>query len=381
MNYQILERKYLANTYPFRGLTIVRGKGVYLYDSEGKKYLDMMSNYGINIFGHSHPKIIKALKTQLSKLINLHSSFTNDQRALASELLVKKCDQNLTKVFWSNSGSEAVEAALKFAVLATKKKKFIAAKGSYHGKTLGSLSVTFNQKYRKSFEPLLWEVDWVEFGDLQEIKKVIDQKTAAVILEPIQGERGIILSPANYLKKVREICDEQNVLLIIDEIQTGLGRTGSFLASQGVKPDILCLGKALGGGIPIGATIITEEIAKTLSPGIHTSTFGGNPLALAGALAVLNLIDEKLLSRVQKLGDYFLKRLREIKSQQIKEVRGKGLMLALELKLTNTPILKALQERRILAIPARENVVRFLPPFIIEKKHIDQVIRVLKEIF
>ena len=382
MNYQFLDEKYLLDTYPRRGVTFLRGKGVYLYDDKGRKYLDMMSNYGVNIFGHGYSELNKALKNQLSRLTNLHCGFSNDKRSLASQALIKRCGENFAKVYWGNSGAEAIEAALKFAAFATGKKKFVAAKNSFHGKTLGALSAMGKKEYRQPFEPLLWNFVHAEFGSPKAVREVIDNKTAAVILEPIQGEGGIILPPINYLKEVREICDKNNILLILDEVQTGLGRTGTFLASEdfGVEVDILCLGKALGGGIPVGATLVTEEISRKLTKGLHTSTFGGNPLASAGALATLNLIDKKLLSHVRNLGLYFLKQLGQIKSNQITEVRGKGLMIALELQSKNTPFLKALQEKKILAIPAGNNVVRFLPPFIIEKEHIDEVTAALKEI-
>jgi len=382
MNYQFLDEKYLLDTYPRRGVTFLRGKGVYLYDDKGRKYLDMMSNYGVNIFGHGYLELSKALKNQLSRLTNLHCGFSNDKRSLASQALIKRCGENFAKVYWGNSGAEAIEAALKFAAFATGKKKFVAAKNSFHGKTLGALSAMGKKEYRQPFEPLLWNFVHAEFGSPKAVREVIDNKTAAVILEPIQGEAGIILPPINYLKEVREICDKNNILLILDEVKTGLGRTGTFLASEdfGVEVDILCLGKALGGGIPVGATLVTEEISRKLTKGLHTSTFGGNPLASAGALATLNLIDKKLLSHVRNLGLYFLKQLGQIKSNQITEVRGKGLMIALELQSKNTPFLKALQEKKILAIPAGNNVVRFLPPFIIEKEHIDEVTAALKEI-
>jgi len=381
MNHLDLDKKYLVDVYPRRGITLVRGEGVYLYDEKGRKYLDMMSNYGVNIFGHGNSRLIKALGDQLAKLTNLHCSFSNDKRSLASQAIIERCGKNFAKVFWGNSGSEAVEAALKFAVLATGKKKFISAKNSFHGKTLGALSATGGEKYRQPFEPLLWEFVQVDFGNSELIREAIDEKVAAVILEPIQGEGGIIVPPTDYLKEVRKICDEKNVLLILDEVQTGVGRTGAFLASEsfGASGDILCLGKALAGGIPIGATLVTEKIAKIMKKSIHSSTFGGNPLACAGVLATLDLIDKKLLSRIENLGLYFLEKLHQIESDKIIEVRGKGMMIAIELKSDNTPILKILQDRGILAIPAGNNVVRFLPPYIIEKENIDKVVTALKE--
>jgi predicted acetylornithine/succinylornithine family transaminase len=372
----------LLSVYPDRKLKLVKGKGIYLFDEKGQKYLDLMSNYGVNIFGHSHPKISKALKRQISKLINLHSSFQNKEREKASQLLLKKCNLKDWKVFWTNSGSEAVEASLKFAAFFTKKKKFIAAKNSFHGKTLGALSATGKKEYREDFEPLLWEFVHVDFGKEEKIEEVIDENTAGVILEPIQGEGGVILPQKEYLKKVKEICEKFKALLILDEIQTGLGRTGYFLASHffEVLPDIICLGKALGGGIPAGATLLKKEIAEKIKVGLHTSTFGGNPLACAGAIAVLELLDSKILSHVREIGEYFLEKLKDLKSEKIVEVRGKGLILAIELNSNATLFLKELQKRKILAIPAGKNVIRFLPPFIIGKKEVDFVVNTLKEI-
>jgi predicted acetylornithine/succinylornithine family transaminase len=383
MNYQFLDEKYLVDTYPRRGITIVKGKGVYLFDEKGRKYLDMMSNYGVNVFGHSYPPIIKAIQKQLKRLTNLHCSFSNDQRSLASLKLIEMCGKDYSKVYWSNSGTEAIEAALKFAAFFTKKKKFISAKNSYHGKTLGALSATGREKYRKPFEPLLWEFLHVDFGNAKAIEEAIDEKTAGVILEPIQGEGGIILPPKDYFRKVREICDKKGVLLILDEIQTGVGRTGKFLASQnfGVEGDIICLGKALAGGIPVGVTILKQKVAEKLERGIMSSTFGGNPLACAATLAVLSLVGEKLLSHIKEMGNYFLENLKQIKSEKIVEVRGKGLMIGIEFKTNVTPILKALQEKGILAIPAGEgNVIRFLPPYIVEKRHIQETVKALREI-
>lgn len=381
-DYQFLQQKYLVPTYPRRGLTFVRGKGVYLFDEKGNQYLDLMTNYGVNIFGYNHPKITKRLGEQIKRLTNLHCSFANDKRAEASEKLVKRCKGDCTQVYWSNSGSEAVEAALKFAVLATGKKRFIAAKNAYHGKTLGALSATTGEKYRKFFEPLLWEFFHVEYGNTEKLAKMIDNKTAAVILEPIQGEGGVVVPPEEYLSKVRKICDKKGILLILDEIQTGIGRTGRFLASEtdGINADILCLGKSLAAGMPVGATLVTQTIANEIPKSVHTSTFGGNPLTCTGVLITLELLDETVLENVRRVGNYFLNSLKEIKSKQMVEVRGRGLMIGIEVKGSRDKILKRLQQRKILAIPAGEHAVRFLPPYIITKQEIDQAIKALQEI-
>lgn len=375
-DYLLLQQKYLVNTYPNRGLTLVSGEGPYLYDESCRQYLDLMSNYGVNIFGYNHPFIKKRIILQFEKLPTLHCSFTNDIRAEAAERLVKRCGHNLSSIYFSNSGAEAIEAALKFAVLTSGRKKFIACCHGYHGKTLGALSATDGKKYKQAFEPLLWDFKHIDYNNIFQLKEVIDDQTAAFVVEPIQGEAGIILPDKGYLKKVREICDQRQILLIIDEIQTGVGRTGYFLASQKDKItyDIVCLGKGLAGGIPIGATLVSQRVALKILKNSHTSTFGGNPLACAGILATLDLLDEKMLKHIQVLGDYFLSKLKTIKSSLISEVRGQGLMIGLEFNDQRNEILKRLQLNQILAIPAGENVIRFLPPYVIEKENIDFLI-------
>ena len=381
-NYNFLQQKFVVNTYVNRGLTVVRGEGVYLYDEKGSKYLDLMSNYGVNILGHSPSLITKHLSDQLGKLTVLHGSFASDTRAEAAFQLIKKCGGQLSQVYFSNSGAEAVEAALKFAVLATGKKKFISASHGYHGKTLGALSATYGDKYKKMFSPLLWDFEFIEHGNTESLEKAIGPEVAAFIVEPIQGEGGIYTPPADYLQKVREMCDKHNILLILDEIQTGCGRTGTFLASQKSKIhyDIVCMGKGLAGGLPVGATLVSKEIAIKIPKQIHTSTFGGNPLACAGIVATLELLSEVMMVHVQEMGTYFMNQLKTINSTLITEVRGQGLMIGLEMKDKRSEMLKELQINHILTIPAGENVVRFLPPFIIQKKHIDEAITVLNTI-
>ena len=374
MNYHLLQQKYTVNTYPDRLITLVRGQGVYLFDQAGTRYLDMMSNYGVNIFGYSHPKIDRALIGQIKRLTTLHGVFNNDIRAEASERLVKKCGGDYSKVYWSNSGAEAIEAALKFAVLSSGKKKFVVCKRGYHGKTLGALSATAGDKYKAPFEPLLWKFAQVEFGDTEVLEKAIDKQTAAFLIEPIQGEGGVVVPAVGYLGEVRKICHKRKILLIIDEIQTGCGRTGSFLASEGVGADILCLGKGLAGGVPIGATVVSAKVAGAIPKHVHTSTFGGNPLACSGVIATLSLLDNKILKQVSGLGDYFVAKLRQIKSKLIVDVRGRGLLVGVEVKDSRNQLLKLMQDEKILVIPAGEDVVRFLPPFLITKKNIDLVV-------
>lgn len=381
MDHNFLQQKYVLNTYVNRQLTLVRGQGVFLYGEDGGRYLDLMGNYGVNIFGHSHPKITKVIAAQLKRLTVLHGSFGNDVRAEASEALVKRCGENYARVYWSNSGAEAVEAALKFAVLATGKRRFIACENGYHGKTLGALSATGGDKYKKQFEPLLWEFARVPFDDIEALEKAIDAETAAFIIEPVQGEGGVLIPAEDYLSKAREICSRRGILLVIDEIQTGAGRTGRFLVSEGVPADIICLGKGLAGGLPVGATLVSEKVAQSVPRHMHTSTFGGNPLACAGVIATLNLLDEKLMARVAEVGRYFGEELAALRSGLISEIRGRGLMFGLTIKDNKRDkVLQLLQKERILAIPAGDDVVRLLPPLILEKKHVDLGVGALKKV-
>ncbi|OGH36632.1 MAG: hypothetical protein A2959_03435 [Candidatus Levybacteria bacterium RIFCSPLOWO2_01_FULL_38_23] len=381
-NYQFLQQKYQVNTYVNRGVTFIKGKGIYLFDENNNRYLDMMSNYGVNIFGYADAVITKTLTLQLNKLTTLHGSFSNDKRAEASFDLIKKCGFSYSHVYWSNSGAEANEAALKFAVTATGKRRIVACDHSYHGKTLGALSVTAGEKYRKPFLPLLWDVVFIPYNNSIALEKIIDKNTAAFIVEPIQGEGGIYVPDQNYLKKVRKICNKYGILLIIDEIQTGMGRTGEFLSTQKIKveADILTLGKGLAGGIPVGATLVNQRVGSIMFKGLHTSTFGGNPLACAGVIAALNKLDKTMLDHVKKVGSYFITELKKIRSSLITAVRGEGLMIGLEIKGNRNDLLKKLQSEKILAIPAGDTVVRFLPPYIVEKKHIDEVVFKLKKI-
>lgn len=380
--FEILQRRYLVDSYINRGITFVRGEGCYLIDESGEKYLDLMSNYGVNIFGYNHPYLTQAIAAELPELMTLHGSFNNDLRALAAQELVSRCGHGLSRVQFSSSGAEAIEAALKFAVLATGRKKFIACCGGFHGKTLGALSATYQPKYRTLFEPLLWDFKFIPYNDLDSLKGTIDDSFAAFLLEPLQGEGGINVPAEGYLKEVRRICQQKGVLIILDEIQAGGGRTGSFLASDEEMDelDILCLGKGLAGGLPFGATLVSREIAERIPRSIHTSTFGGNPLACAGLLATLELLNDELLHQVKNIGGYFLNRLREIKSDLIIEVRGKGLMIGMEVKEKRGTVIKELQKRKILAVPAASNVVRFLPPYIVEKSQIDECLEKLEEI-
>lgn len=377
-------KNYLIALYPNRGITFTKGNGVYLYDQNGETYLDLGSNYGVNIFGYNHPSITKALQRQLNNLVNLHCSFNNHVRTQAAENLLKATSGRLSKIFFSNSGAEAIEAALKFARVATGKSHFIAMKNAYHGKTLGALSATGGDRYRNPFLPLLWNFTHVSLGDIEELQCSISSNTAAIMIEPVQGEGGIHVAPQEFYSQLQDICLRRNILLIVDEIQTGVGRTGTFLAGEqfGLKPDILCLGKGIAGGIPIGVTLVTREISSKIPMLIHTSTFGGNPLACAGILAVLKELENgKVFDEVKELGKYFLDQLKSINTPKIIEVRGLGLMIGMELEENATPVLRALQQDRIIALPAGSNIVRFLPPLTITKNELDKAISTLKRIY
>lgn len=380
-----IHQHFLLNTYPFRGKVFIKGEGNYLIDEQDNKYLDLMTNYGVNIFGYGNSHLTESLVNQINKLPNLHCSFVNPERALVAKNLIKKTGGRLKKVYFGNSGAEAVEAAIKFALLYSERKGIISMEGGFHGKTLAALSVTNNSKYRNGLTSSLMEISFAKFNDLNSLKELISDQTAAIIMEPIQGETGIIVSDRNYLQAVEKLCRENNILLIFDEIQTGSGRTGSFLAAQefGVEPDIVCLGKGIGGGIPVGVVLVSNAVAGQINKAMQTSTFGGNPLTCTGINATLDLLDDELLIRVKELGEYFINKLRDINSDLIVEVRGKGLMIGVEIadeKVDRDQILKELQNKFILASPAGENVVRFLPPFTITKKEIDRVILTLKSV-
>lgn len=371
---QRLEALRLLDAYPRRGLTIRRGEGMYLEDDQGRRFLDMMSNYGVSILGHNHPAIVEALTGQLRTLGSLHGSFAGEIRARAAAALLDRCGGGLGKVFFANSGSEANEAAIKFAVLATGRKRFVAFRNGFHGKTLGALSATDGGAYRAPFEPLLWDFDFAPYGEAEGLE-MIDERTAGVIVEPVQGEGGVRVPPPHFLAGLEKACAVSGAVLILDEIQTGLGRTGRFLASSAEvpEPDIITLGKGLAGGVPAGAVLLSERISRAIPRKIHTSTFGGNPLAAAGILAVLSVLTDEFLQKVERRGRALAERLRAIDSDEIVDIRGKGLMIGAEVRSERDAILRLLQKERVLAIPAGPGVVRFLPPYIVEADQLEDV--------
>lgn len=378
------EHAFMAPLFWKRPVAVERGEGVHLYDTEGNEYLDFTSNYGVAITGHCHPVVVQAIKDQAEKLLSCHGSLYNQSRSLFMEKLSEMAPRHLNKYFFSNSGTESVEYALKLARKVTGKKGFVAMMNCFHGKTMGSLSLTWKKKYREPFMPLLQDVSHVPFGKADRLRDAINDDTAAVILEPIQGESGINVPPEGYLNEVRDICSDKGVLMILDEIQTGTGRTGRFLAAEhsNVKPDVVCLSKALASGFPLGATLCTEEAASKLKVGDHSSTFGGNPLACAAGKATLDVIQgENLIKRAEIMGEYLQTKLQSLLDYIcVREVRGKGLMLAVEMKFDALNVLTGCMEKGLLVLDAGRNVVRLLPPLVLTENDADKAIEILTEV-
>ena len=369
----------LLDLYPNRGLTFTRAEGMFLITRDGRRYLDMGAGYGACLFGHAHPAIVDALQRQVRELTTLHGSFGTEMRGRASVALAARLPMPAPALCWTNSGTEAIEAALKFAVAISGRRRFVAFQGAYHGKTLGALSATHGAAYRAAFEPLLWDFAHAPYGDIAAADAVIDERTAAVIVEPIQGESGIIVPPQGFLAALRAVCDRKGALLIADEIQTGCGRTGSFTVcgAEGVAPDILCLGKGLAGGIPVGVAAVAERHAVAIPRGSHTSTFGGNPLAAAGTLAVLSLITDDLLRGVVEQGAWLRQHLARFSG----DVRGRGFMLGFAAAGKRDAILKGLQAQGVIAIPAGPDVVRLLPALIAEPADLQLTVDALERHF
>ena len=379
MDIQALESRYTSGLYAKRPLTIVRGQGALVWDDQGRAYIDCVAGHGVANIGHSHPKVVEALRAQAERIITCPEMFYNDTRARLLERLGNLVP-GMERVFLCNSGTEAVEAAIKFARFSTGRAGIVAAMRGFHGRTLGSLSATWNKKYRAPFQPLVPEFSHVPFNKPAALREAVTENTAAVLLEAVQGEGGIHPATPEFLQTAQEICRERGALLIIDEIQSGMGRTGKMFAFQhsGVQPDLVTLAKGIAGGVPMGAVLIGERVAP-LKPGIHGTTFGGNPLAAAASLATLDVLEgENLPQRAAETGAYFLERLRSIQNPLIREVRGAGLMIGVELKQKVAPVIQGLMAHGVLALPAGMTVVRFLPPLVITTAQIDTVVAAFK---
>ena len=379
MNIQELEQTYELAVYPRRDIVLVRGRGARLFDENGREYIDCAANVGVSNIGHGNEAVARAVHDQYLTLANCYSMFYNPVRARLAEKLASLAPGNLNRVFFCNSGSEANEAAIKFARTSTGRQELIAAMRGFHGKTMGALAATWGPEYQKPFAPMLPGVKHVPYNNLTKLEAAVGDNTAAILLEVVQGEGGVRVGDSDYFQNVREICNARGVLLIIDEVQTGFGRTGTlFACEQFVVPDMLCLAKSLAGGIPMGAVICSDRIKVPVKS--HTSTFGGNPTACAAALATLDVIEkEGLVEQSRTLGEYLLEELRKIESEKIREIRGLGLMLGIELKEKAGPYVQKLMEKGIIVLLAGATVIRLLPPLVITKEEIDTVVQALKD--
>jgi len=386
----VLSEKYVANTYGRYPVLLVRGKGTRVWDLEGEEYLDFVSGLAVCNLGHCHPKVVKAIQEQAEKLIHVSNFYYIEPQIQLASLLCKHSFAD--KVFFCNSGAEANEGAFKLARKYAKEKigkdryEIITMERSFHGRTLATLTATGQEKFHKGYEPLMPGFKYVPFDDIKALRNAIDSKTCAVMLEPIQGEGGVNCPSEGYLKSLREICDEAGLLLMYDEVQVGMGRTGKLFAYEhdGIEPDMLTLAKSLAGGVPIGALLIKKGIADSFKPGDHASTFGGNPLATAAGVAAFTaILDEGMLENCQKMGAYFLSQLEEIKKKFVfvKEIRGMGLILGMELRIDGSSIVREMLKKKILINCTMGNVLRFLPPLIVTKEEIDRVVQTLKEVF
>ncbi len=363
-------------------VTVERGLGAHLWDADDREYIDCMGGYGVALVGHGNRRVADAIRGQLDKIITVHSSLYSKTREEFLETLIRLAPEGLDQVHLNNSGAESVEAALKFARKYTGKKGMIAMRGSYHGKSMGALSLTFNPKYRKAFAPLVEAPQFVPFGDADALRDAVTEETGFVIMEPIQGESGIHVAPDGFLQEARRICDERGVLLVFDEIQAGLGRTGRLWASEHWEtvPDILCLAKGIAGGVPMGATLARPEILDAMGKGEHSSTFGGNPLSCAAATAALTAITQDgLIENAERMGDRFMEGLRGLQERHgiIREIRGKGLMIGVELKFEVRDILLDGIRNGLLLLYSGRNILRLLPPLVITEQDVAKALEIL----
>jgi acetylornithine/N-succinyldiaminopimelate aminotransferase len=382
------ERRFLLPTYNRYPIALERGKGVYLFDREGNRYLDFVAGLGVNALGHAHPRIVKAIRDQSARAIHFSNLYYHEFQGRLAEKLCQL--SGLNRVFFSNSGTEAIEGSIKLARLAghraggEAKSQLVALEGSYHGRTFGSMSLTGQDKYRKGFEPLLEEVKFVPRNDVDALRAAVDDRTCAIVLEPIFGEGGIYECSASFLQECRAVADRHRAALVFDEIQCGLGRTGTIFAFQsfGVTPDIVAIAKPLAAGLPLGGFLAKEEFASAISPGQHGTTFGGGPLACRVGLEYFSIIeDESLLQNVSRVGAYLQERLKSLAGRYAaQEVRGRGLIQGLQLAIPARPIVEQALAEGVLFNSTQDTVLRFLPPFLLQEKHVDKGIRVLKKL-
>jgi predicted acetylornithine/succinylornithine family transaminase len=380
--------RYLANTYARFPVVLVRGRGDRLWDSDGKEYLDFAAGIAVDVLGHCHPKVVEAIKAQAEALLHVSNLYHIEPQIRLAQAL---CEHSFAdKVFFCNSGAEANEAAIKLARRYAKVRwgpdryEIVCMRDSFHGRTMATLTATGQEKHQRGFEPLLPGFKHIPFNDLRAAEQAIDSRTCAVLVEPIQGEGGVRVPDDDYLPALRQLCSDRDVLLMLDEVQTGMGRTGRLFAYEhwGIEPDVMTLAKALGGGLPIGAMLAKEEVASAFVPGSHASTFGGSPFITAAALAALTaIVEERLPQRAAKIGAYFLGRLRELVQRYpyAKEARGKGLILALELAVPAKPIVDRCLQLGLLILTAGDQILRFVPPLIIGEAEVDEALSILDQ--
>ncbi len=374
-----MKEKEIDPVFSKKPIDIEKGKGVYLYDSEDNEYLDFGASYGVAAVGHSNDFILKAIEKQFKKLSFVHGSHPNSTREKLMNRLIEITPEKLNKVFLANSGTEAVEAAIKFSRASSGSSKIIAAKRGFHGRTMGSTSATWKPKYRKPFEPLVPGFNFVGYNDSEDLKETVDNDTACVLIEPIQGEGGIYPAEKEFLKTARDLCSDFGAFLVFDEIQTGLGRTGNIWSFEhyGIKPDALTSAKALGGGLPASALICGEE----MSGAEHGGTYSGNPVVSASSKATLDYILKNELQRnAAEMGEIFINKLKNIDSDEIVDIRGRGLIVGVQVRHKSPPLLYQLAEKGVLALTSGINVMRFLPPLVVEEKHIEKAVEKIEEV-
>jgi predicted acetylornithine/succinylornithine family transaminase len=379
------------NTYSRQPLVLVKGRGTKVYDSDGREYLDFVTGVAVCNLGHCHPRVVVALQKQAQRLMHVSNHFHNEPQINLAKLLIAQSFAD--KAFFCNSGTEAVEAAIKLArryareVLKQDRFEIITMRGSFHGRTYGSLSATAQEKFHKGFEPIVQGFRYVLFDDIRAVDEAVNEHTCAVLVEPVQGEGGVIVPAPAYLKELRDLCDRNNILLMLDEIQTGMGRTGKFFAYEhaGITPDVVMLAKGLGGGMPIGALLATDKVAQAFTPGTHGSTFGGNPLACATAIASIEALieDNIIIPNVAQLGAYFRQGLEKLKQKYsfVRDVRGQGLLIGMELDFHGKEIVSACIREGMLINCTIDTVLRFMPPLIVTEEEIDLLIEALDRIF
>lgn len=383
IDYIELENRYGISIYPKRNCVIVNGSGARVVDSTGKEYIDCVGGHGVASVGHANSLVIEAIKKQAERLTVCSGTFYNDKRALLMEKLVGLAPSSIKRVYLCNSGAEAIEAAIKFARFSTGKKEFICASRGFHGRTMGALSATHNPAYKEEFQPLVPGFHFVPFNKIAELQAVVETHPdiAGIILEPVQGEGGVNIGNVDYFKQVRELCTCKNILFIADEVQTGFCRTGKMFGIEhfDVEPDMMCFAKAVAGGIPMGGVLCSDKIAMV--PGKHGSTFGGNPFSCAAALGAIEFMQEQRLDiQAAEKGEFLLRKLNEISSPRIRDIRGMGLMIGIELKEKVKPIIEELMNRGVLALPAGTTVLRLLPPLVIEYDDLEIVVSEIKNI-